>query len=37
MIDVVITIALLTGVLVWSVILVAVIVFIFTIIFGAKQ
>jgi hypothetical protein len=37
MIDVVITIALLTGVLVWSVILVAVMVFIFTIIFGAKQ
>jgi hypothetical protein len=37
MIDVVITIALLTGVLVWSVILVAVMVFIFTNIFGAKQ
>jgi hypothetical protein len=37
MIDVVITIALLTGVLVWSVILVAIMVFIFTIIFGAKQ
>lgn len=37
MIDVVITIALLTGVIVWSVILVAIMVFIFTIIFGAKQ
>lgn len=37
MIDVVITIALLTGVLVWSVVLVAIMVFIFTILFGAKQ
>ena len=37
MIDVVITIALLTGILVWSVVLVAIMVFIFTIIFGAKQ
>ena len=37
MTDVVITIALLTGVLVWSAILVAIMVFIFTIIFGAKQ
>jgi hypothetical protein len=37
MIDVFITLVLLTGVLVWSVILVAVMVFIFTIIFGAKQ
>ena len=37
MIDVVITIVLLTGILVWSVVLVAIMVFIFTIIFGAKQ
>jgi hypothetical protein len=37
MIDTVITLALVTGVLVWSVILVAVVVFIFTILFGAKQ
>jgi hypothetical protein len=36
MIDTVITLALVTGVLVWSVILVAVVVFIFTILFGAK-
>jgi hypothetical protein len=37
MIDVAITIVLLTGVLVWSFIFVAVMVFIFSIIFGAKQ
>jgi hypothetical protein len=37
MIDTVITLALVTGVLVWSVILVAVVVFIFTILFGARQ
>lgn len=37
MIDTVITLALVTGVLVWSVILVAVVVFIFTILFGAKK
>jgi hypothetical protein len=37
MIDVLITVMLLTGVLVWSVILVASMVFIFTIFFGAKQ
>jgi hypothetical protein len=36
MIDVFITLVLLTGVLVWSVILVAVMVFIFTILFGAN-
>ena len=37
MIDTVITIVLLTGVIVWSVVLVAIMVFIFTILFGAKQ
>lgn len=37
MIDAVITIVLLTGVIVWSVVLVAIMVFIFTILFGAKQ
>ena len=37
MIDTVITIVLLTGVIVWSVVLVAILVFIFTILFGAKQ
>lgn len=37
MIDAVITIVLLTGVIVWSVVLVAILVFIFTILFGAKQ
>ena len=37
MIDIAINVVLVTGVLVWSFILVAVMVFIFTIIFGAKQ
>jgi hypothetical protein len=37
MIDVFITLVLVTGVLVWSFILIAVMVFIFTIIFGAKR
>lgn len=36
MIDTVITIVLLTGVIVWSVVLVAIMVFVFTILFGAK-
>jgi hypothetical protein len=37
MIDIAIKVVLLTGVFVWSFILVAVMVFIFTIIFGAKR
>jgi hypothetical protein len=37
MIDMAITVVLLTGAMVWALIFVAVMVFIFTIIFGAKQ
>ena len=37
MIDIAITVVLLTGAIIWALILVAVMVFIFTIIFGAKQ
>jgi hypothetical protein len=37
MIDIAITVVLLTGAIVWALILVAIMVSIFTIIFGAKQ
>ena len=37
MIDIAITVVLLTGAIIWALILVAIMVFIFTIIFGAKQ
>jgi len=37
MIDIAITVVLLTGAIIWALIFVAVVVFIFTIIFGAKQ
>jgi len=37
MIDIAIKVVLLTGAIIWALIFVAVVVFIFTIIFGAKQ
>jgi|APGre2960657423_1045063.scaffolds.fasta_scaffold27767_2 hypothetical protein len=37
MIDIAINVVLLTGAIIWALIFVAVVVFIFTIIFGAKQ